>query len=450
MSTTIRILPPTYLAAALALTGCYDAGDVWPESPDELLATYEGALTNTAMPGELDGYNDPRAVEPDYEMRFDALPEAGSLSFLPWTDTYWPKNEGGISNRWATGEHTDYRELAPDEVAAITPLELKNLSPSEKYDLYVGNPDFSLTVREKARNLPTEASWQGYCHGWAPAALMYEEPKPVTVPAPDGRGIPFGSADIKALLSYFQGEVVQTTYSTESLPWARYARGVGSMCASGRADNPSCYDLNPGALHVLLANEIALRDRGFVLEVDEGVEKWNQPVHSYETRLLERRAPSSGAAEDAVAEVRLRVDVHWTVEIEPMWSARGDLAPSNTGTYFYTVELDAAGEVVGGQWLIPRGDGRYWTMGEAWDLLMNWDSDDEGDSPDLTRDEASDILFRWLEKPDFAWVLDESDFPSEFQPTTSAYTLLGGGLTLRRSLHAYFAPLADLYARSIE
>ena len=77
--------------AGLALTGCYETESIWPSSPDQLLSQYEGALTNTAMPGALDGMNDPLAIDPTYSMRFDDLPMAARLDRVPWTDTYWPK-----------------------------------------------------------------------------------------------------------------------------------------------------------------------------------------------------------------------------------------------------------------------------------------------------------------------------------------------------------------------
>ena len=451
MHTSHKLLNPVLFAVGICVVpGCYAMEDVLPGSPLEYLDQSRGAITNTAMPGGFDGYNDPSSIEPDYVLVFDDLPLAGALDKVPWTDTYWPKYKGGIADRWQTGENAAYRTLAPDEVAALTPRELKELSPAEKYDLYVGNEDWALAAREQAANQPTEAAWQGICHGWAPASLMYEEPQPVTVPSPSGRGIPFGSSDIKALLTYFQGVVLPTSYSAEVFSWGRAARGLGTACYSGRADDSGCHDINPGALHVLMSNEIGLRNGGFVLEVDGGSEKWNQPVYSFDTEVLGRRGPSSGSAEEAVGEVLVRSRVAWTVEIDPQWNALGAEVPEGIGDYHYTVELNSAGEVVGGQWLVPLRDGDYMTLGEAWDLLMQWDGPDDGDAPDLTRDEASEILWGWVEIPDFAWVMESSDFPSEFEQAISSYALLGGSITTRRSLHAYFAPLEDLYLRSIE
>ena len=57
-----------------------------------------------------------------------------------------------------------------------------------------------------------EPAWAGYCHGWAPAANRFEEPLPVTVRNADGVEIPFGSSDVKALLTYFEAEVVRSSF----------------------------------------------------------------------------------------------------------------------------------------------------------------------------------------------------------------------------------------------
>ena len=56
---------------------------------------------------------------------------------------------------------------------------------------------------------------------------------------------------------------------------------IGSVCSSGEPTDPSCYDVNPAALHVVMANYIGLQGRGFYMDVDPTYEKWNQPVFAY-------------------------------------------------------------------------------------------------------------------------------------------------------------------------
>ena len=84
------------------------------------------------------------------------------------------------------------------------------LSPSEKYDLYLGDLDFTLLSEEKGQIMKTVKvprynkdfkipEWEGLCHAWAPATIHYKNPEPVEVIGRLGHVIPFGSSDIKAL-----------------------------------------------------------------------------------------------------------------------------------------------------------------------------------------------------------------------------------------------------------
>ena len=61
----------------------------------------------------------------------------------------------------------------------VTELTVGLLSPSEKYDLLVGDKNFTLTkamwnegLGYYNRNGSVER-WMGICHGWAIAAYMY-------------------------------------------------------------------------------------------------------------------------------------------------------------------------------------------------------------------------------------------------------------------------------------
>jgi len=440
----------TLIVCAALASGCtYDSSDLGLVSGRDALldlAAQQQRLTDedVAMPGVIDPTNDPRSVDPDFTMRLAALPWSGRLEREPWSDTYWPENQGGISYRWQRREAFG-RLLAPDELVQMDPVDISKLSPSEKYDLFAGSHEWGLTQRVRSETGPDEASWTGYCHGWAPASLQFEEPQPVTVTNDDGIEIRFGSADIKALLTYFTGQVIPTTHSTDVLPFGVAPRGIGSQCGNGRADLPQCYDVNPGALHVLLGNQVGLRGHGFVMDVDPTYEKWNQPVYAYASEQLTRRAPSPGAAEGAVEEVVVATTVSWGQEIEPMWDPVVGTHHQETTDrrYLYTLELDASGDVVGGQWLVRSSGGALVTMSAAWDFLMQYDTDGDG-QPDLTLDEASVQLFQWFPIPDFAWTQDAAVLPEEFEPIYSYWELVGGSLTTRRNLHGYFGRLQEL------
>jgi len=159
-----------------------------------------------------------------------AIPKINSISsgFLdkdkkPWTSSWWPNSYGGIAFRWNSKEwnpkkiidHSNGKYLfSKDEIFKMSQQEISFLSPSEKYDLLVAEKDkdqnykYSLTNKILSqKNIgPHVPIWYGICHGWAAAAFTYKEPSPVTLENSDGVKIPFGSADIKALLSYSESQ----------------------------------------------------------------------------------------------------------------------------------------------------------------------------------------------------------------------------------------------------
>jgi|GEM_PF-6509239 len=447
---TASLLPALSALALLASAGCADDGWNTAMAPERLidqLASDGHAISDdVVIPGALDNYNNPfDSVIPDAERRFDAMPLQGALAAEPWSDTYWPEHKGGIAYRWQRDESHDYRLLEPHELREMPPEAVAMLSPTEKYDLFAGATDYPLTKRVRDETGPDEAAWTGYCHGWANAGLHHAEPSPVTVTNDAGLEIRFGSSDIKALLTYFEGEVLKTTWGPDSLPFGRLVRGIGTSCGNGRMIDPGCQDLNPAGLHALLAHRIGTTGEGFVLEVDPTYERWNQPVHTYRSEVLGRRPPSVGAADTAVEERIVRTAVSWTMEIEPQWGPVAGTAQqvSTTRDFLYTLELDAAGQLVGGQWLYQAPSGDYLTMNTVWQWLRQADEDGDG-SYDYSIHEASDVIRRVFTLVDLAWIQDPGDLPPEFEPVSSHWQLSGGGITTRKRLYSYLGKLPEL------
>ena len=215
--------------------------------------------------------NDPLNLKDDYEVTLSKLPLNAELSKKPWSDTYWPNYQGGLANRWNDPDQPDsfaYQILSATQVASLSDEDLRHLSPAEKYDIYMGRLDFPFVREERQRTSADDPTWYGLCHGWAPAALNYAEPNPVTVTSERGIQVPFGSSDIKALLLFAQ------QYGDDS-------RMAGDRCNDNDGSGPACKDINAGSFHVILTNQIGISDQGFVAEVAKGEEVWNQPVKAY-------------------------------------------------------------------------------------------------------------------------------------------------------------------------
>jgi hypothetical protein len=307
------------------------------------------------------------------------------LKTNPWSDDYWPIARGVLGHRYADPEKStslDWKEAfdwmkSNPATNYVEQNRIEMLSPSEKYDLLVGDQKGTLTkaMWNEGKGYYDESGkvepWMGICHGWAPAAFMLPRPaKAIELLAADGvTKIPFYPSDIKAL---------------GSLLWAKNeveTRFVGGRCntkdpardANGRVQDQDCFDNNPGTWHLAVVNQLAKARRSFVLDATFDYEVWNQPVVSYSFRYFnpQTSAIASNHSEAAISlaqyardpfkkyratEARKVVGVEMKVEysVETRPEARTtdseDLDMTTTATYRYDLELDAAGKIVGGEW----------------------------------------------------------------------------------------------------
>ncbi|MBF0315724.1 MAG: hypothetical protein HQK52_20050 [Oligoflexia bacterium] len=321
---------------------------------------------------------------------FTDLPLAGKLDKdkMPWTDTYWPTYEGGIANRWSDNSLSDKEKIvkASDLKTSLADLkkmsrqEIESLSPAEKWDLYRGDYNYTLTKSEIERTRdvvdnPEGSEWFGLCHGWAPAALNFEEPGCTSVENKDGLVIKFFSSDIKALLTYYQGEACD--------PDAKRCF-VGTRCedtfdnksftTSGRPESEN-NDVNAGTFHIILANLIGKRSTGFIFDRTTDQPVWNQPVQGYSSKVLKQEkitaasAPAKRAAA-TVKEVTIESDVEWTGEIGAYTIPVNGVFENkmrHITKYQYILELNKDDEIIGGRWISANYPDFIWTR-EAGDM----------------------------------------------------------------------------------
>jgi len=300
-----------------------------------------------------DSTNSPDNFETNFETKFKRLPTYGELRKKPWTASYWPTFKGGVSHRWLTDE-SRYSSIGYSRKG------MDYLSPSEKFDIYIGRSDFPLTNYERKRtgimyknNIP---EWEGLCHAWAPASYLFSEPHPITVTAKNGEKIQFGSADIKALIMIGM-DLSKSGEKTKFL---------GSRCSLDKENRrfnyeSSCEDTNAGAFHVVLTNYIGRRNESFVIDRTRDSEVWNQPVEGYSVEVLkDYRGASRGAANGTAREVVVQTNVRWVGEIENEWKASGTYL--QVSTYKYRLELDSSGRIIGGAWLSWERPDFIWTQ----------------------------------------------------------------------------------------
>lgn len=352
------------------------------------------AVSLPSFGARFKGSNDPRMFNPvaknPVSTDFSSLPLEGRLSNpnLGWSETYWPANLGGIAYRWNSKDPQPfkYKLLSRAEVMSASEAQLSELSPAELYDIAMGDYGYSLTRKVLSTMSPKDLWWEGICHGWSLAAANYPEPAPVTIKNKDGVSVPFGSSDVKGLLS------MHDAYNSKG----HYVR-VGDRCkVKGKvageeseqdgpisapterdANRPECSDVNAGAFHVVLANMIGMNDQSFVADVDRFNDVWNQPVKAYSSKVVGPVAVTEKEAKSGV-KTKLKIQTRfiygeeldfWTAEQE----AEGDLTFVSklpvSGTihsaerfkdYEYVVELDVNGQVIGGEWLTETRPDMLW------------------------------------------------------------------------------------------
>lgn len=319
-----------------------------------------------------------------------------SLAETPWSDDYWPIYRGMLGCRYADPqfpgrgagwtENRDYVTRDPAQAVAARgdAAAIGNLSPSEKYDLLVGDPAGTLTASMWAqgewymKKYGAVETWMGLCHGWAPASYMLPSPRhSVTAVSPDGLALRFFPSDIKSLAT---------------LLWANASPGcrfIGSRAEeknpavdeNGRVTSQAAFDTNPATWHLSVVNQLGGK-RSFVMDAQFDYQVWNQPVCSYEysyfnaqegrvaTSLRDATVAREAFTNDKFAKFRsaqmravvgVAMQVGYVVETIPNHDEVDAPGAVTAVDYLYDLELDAAGRIIGGEWLRQAHPDFLWT-----------------------------------------------------------------------------------------
>lgn len=344
---------------------------------------------------------------------------AHELEERPWTSSYWPDRLGNITLRYkgtnfftrlpvSRGPKRAYKIFLPKHEATaarfdqLTEEEISALSPSEKYDILVGDKDFTLTrevwdgILQEASKTRFMAIWSGICNGWASAAVNLPRPaSKVVVTSPQGKKVTFYPDDIKALTSLLWAHsFLKTTKDLQ--PTDTQPEDVvfyGNRCnkkrpkhdRSGRTleqteydfDPNECSDPNAGVWHLAIVNRIGRQKKSFVMDSQATAVIDNHPLVGYNYRYFHPRTGDYGSfasstqkladyANDPFKSVRTKGAVA-TVGVEMrirFTNYSFHLKQENFNTrdddkikelkVRYDLEIDERGDVVGGQWRINK------------------------------------------------------------------------------------------------
>jgi len=245
------------------------------------------------------------------------LPDSGNLATPVWVADWYPSSRGGVAYR-------------PNP---------KVPSPLEKYDLAMHDSQQRATYWElQTSKTLANVEWAGHCNGLAAASTMTDEPRvPVTY-----NNVYFTTDDVKALLIEM---------------WQGGGHIVGGRCDAeniqydsvGRMIQDECRDLNPATFHIAITNFLGLFRKPIIADLDAGIQVWNYPIISY---TVQDKRPNltvrdvtywlTGVAKDtydynpdAVSFAFYQTQVTYTSMIK---------------IYQYILELDASGQIIGGEW----------------------------------------------------------------------------------------------------
>ena len=291
--------------------------------------------------------SDPILMGQNFESRYYALPTKGEVIQKNkfWSGDYWALNKGNINYRWHAMSSFKLKSPTRQEAMNMNQAQLAQLSPAEKFDLLNGRYEYPLKSEiEKNSDLKAK-DWEGICHGWAPASMNHKEPTAKTLLNPDAIAVPFGSSDIKALISHFYASPYQVADTHQ----------MGQRCSNGRItiDVDCQQDLNAGAFHIVLTNMIGLQNEGFIADLERFKEVWNHPIKAYYVEVKkDSRGSKIDSAPGTVRTINLMTTIYYTNGTGNFWETVMDTNRQKMGSLKlnYVIEVDVYGQIIGGEW----------------------------------------------------------------------------------------------------
>ncbi len=377
--------------AALTLAAC--AAD--PETlPTQNVDGSAAKPTGAAKADAWDYRNDParfaQFAQRDFVKAFDQLPKSGESLNKPWPDTYWPTFMDSTNARWTGDANVDgfspaekydlaFNGWTPaSNFAQMRPFSAESCSAEWDADYYANLGPLARFVSENRGNkngrnkqdddgdmkideceadgIDGVERWWGLCHAWVPAAL--NEPEPIHAVVENG--VTFYPSDIKALM------IQAYNRSKSMILGGRCNEKEPKRDERGRIIDPACRDTNAGAFHVVVTNMIGRHKLAIAEDRTYDYEVWNQPVYRYEITAQDEvdlakalvlvqstDADYSKINKDAKRFVDVRMTLNYVTESEASKEPKTPELEHYTrrDSYHYLLELDAAGTILGGEWI---------------------------------------------------------------------------------------------------
>lgn len=266
--------------------------------------------------------------------------------------------------------------------------------------------------------------WEGICHGWSTAAGVIPRPTgTATFILPNGRRLNFYPSDIKGLVSLtWANSIIQDSLivdgrtdqvsgggvimqglrcnddSAETDEWGRYYDAKPDPYS--RKLESRCAGVHPALWHIALTNLIGKQGRSFVVERKISEQVDNHPMYSYTGSYFNPYTGKYGSLNDTLRPltnrdqffkfrnqsaryiVGVKMEIRYIDWERPNRSSTDAPSMDKTDTQemLYDLELDANGNIVGGQWRADEVGKPTWLFNRAnrnqpdffWVITKDW------------------------------------------------------------------------------
>lgn len=322
----------------------------------------------------------------------------------PWSGSYWADRAGSIAVRYTnSGLNEGFRILMGtsrsegqfnrrqkdivEKIEKMSDEELAKLSPAEKYDLIVGDLDFTFShelwekINHNKEHWGAVTMWTGICHGWSPASIHLPRPsKLIHIPILDGKKmLPVYPDDVKALGSFLWANKANYTEQmftgnrcNQKRPKVDRKTGLVKPLENFTRQENECGDVDPLLFHLITMNRIGIIEKSFVVDVDYNAPVNNHPVAGYEIKYYNVEKKEDAEFKNALIDIKnIKDDVLKDVRDEKTKFVLGvelklilthwqqpkrkeiDSVENDTyldETYIYELDLDEAGNPLKGHW----------------------------------------------------------------------------------------------------
>ena len=250
----------------------------------------------------------------------------GKASVQPWSGDYWPIAKGVLGARSFDSVFGQlgswlkrFEFIKSHSASAIIERDgqegIPKLSPSEKYDLIIGDDRHRLTAsmwnqgKEYHDSTGKVEEWMGICHGWAPAAIAEPRPKKaIDVNSYDQKyNIHLTPAEVKGLVSFNWA----TNRFNAVMLGTRCDKKDPARDENGRLTDPECFDINPATWHIVVVNKLGLNKEAFVMDAAFDYEVWNQPVLEYSYSYFNPKTKKTAATMIRTLNIDPTRHTHW-------------------------------------------------------------------------------------------------------------------------------------------